>query len=205
MGRSVQTPPRSSHWLAKLIIPKLILVVIVAALLAAGWLSMRSYYENKYKTTKLGFEDIGELATQECRTTQVNATAAAQEIFGVQIPFTQSRYIYSYDVVLKAGYDFSAITWEVNDTTITVHLPEAQVLSCELDLDSFQVYYEKESVFRPITLEETNQDMTNLKANAQNDAIANGLLDNARDNAETLLTAFFAQAYDLDEYTLNFV
>ena len=47
--------------------------------------------------------------------------------------------------------------------------------------------------------------MTNLKANAQNDAIDNGLLDNARDNAETLLTAFFAQAYDLDEYTLNFV
>lgn len=204
MEHSVKDKPKS-HWLAKLIVPKLILVVIVAALLAAGWLSMRSYYENKFKTTKLGFEDIGELATQECRTTQVNATKAAQEIFGVQIPFTQSQYIYSYDVTVKAGYDFSAITWEVSDSTITVHLPEAQVLSCELDLDSFQVYYEKESVFRPITLEETNQDMTTLKQNAQNDAIANGLLDNARENAETLLTAFFAQAYDLSEYTLNFV
>lgn len=203
MESPVKDKPKS-HWLAKLLIPKVILVVIVAALLAAGWLSMRSYYENKYKTTKLGFEDIGELATQECRTTQVNATKAAQEIFGVQIPFTQSQYIYSYDVTIKAGYDFSAITWDVQGTTITVHLPEAQVLSCELDLDSFQVYYEKESVFRPITLEETNQDMTNLKANAQNDAIANGLLDNARENAETLLTAFFAQAYDLNEYTLTF-
>lgn len=203
MESPVKDKPKS-HWLAKLLVPKMILLVIVAALLAAGWLSMRSYYENKYKTTKLGFEDIGELATQECRTTQVNATKAAQEIFGVQIPFTQSQYIYSYDVTIKAGYDFSAITWDVQGTTITVHLPEAQVLSCELDLDSFQVYYEKESVFRPITLEETNQDMTNLKANAQNDAIANGLLDNARENAETLLTAFFAQAYDLNEYTLTF-
>ena len=204
MGHSVETPPRSSHWLAKLLIPKMIVLVIVAALLAAGWLSMRSYYENKYKTTKLGFEDIGEFATQECRTTQVNSTTAAREVFGVQIPFTQSRYIYSYDVVLKAGYDFSAITWEVEDTAITVHLPEPQVLSCELDLDSFQVYYENESAFRHISMEENNQALTDLKTNAQNDAIANGLLDNARDNAETLLTAFFGQAYDLDEYTLTF-
>lgn len=204
MGHSVETPPRSSHWLAKLLIPKMIVLVIVAALLAAGWLSMRNYYENKYKTTKLGFEDIGEFATQECRTTQVNSTTAAREVFGVQIPFTQSRYIYSYDVVLKAGYDFSAITWEVEDSTITVHLPEPQVLSCELDLDSFQVYYENESAFRHISMEENNQALTDLKANAEQDAIANGLMDNARDNAETLLTAFFGQAYDLDEYTLTF-
>lgn len=204
MAHSVETPPRSSHWLAKLLIPKLIVGCVILALFAAGMLSMRSYYETKFKTTKLGFEDIGELATQECRTTQVNSTTAARELFGVQIPFTQSRYIYSYDVVLKAGYDFSAVTWEVTDTAITVHLPEARVLSCELDLDSFQVYYENESVFRHITMEENNQAMADLKTNAQNDAIANGLLNNARDNAETILTAFFAQAYDLSEYTLTF-
>ena len=203
MESPVKDKPKS-HWLAKLLIPKIIVGCVLVALLAAGWLSMRNYYENKYKTTKLGFEDIGEFATQECRTTQVNSTTAAREIFGVQIPFTQSRYIYSYDVVIKAGYDFSAITWDVEDTTITVHLPDPQVLSCELDLDSFQVYYENESAFRHITMEENNQALTDLKTNAQSDAIANGLMDNARENAETLLTAFFAQAYDLDEYTLNF-
>lgn len=199
-----ETTRRGGHWLAKLLVPKLILAVIVVALLAAGWLSMKNYYENQNKTTKLGFEDIGEFATQECRSTQVSSTTAAREVFGVQIPFTQSRYIYSYDVVTKAGYDFSAITWDVQDTAITVHMPEPQVLSCELDLDSFQVYYENESAFRHITMEENNQALTSLKQQAEDDAIANGLLDNARDNAEVLLTAFFAQAYDLDEYTLTF-
>ena len=62
-----ETTRRGGHWLAKLLVPKLILAVIVVALLAAGWLSMKNYYENQNKTTKLGFEDIGEFATQECR------------------------------------------------------------------------------------------------------------------------------------------
>ena len=40
---------------------------------------------------------------------------------------------------------------------------------------------------------------------AEEDAISNGLLDNARANAELVLTGFFAGAYDLEEYTITFV
>ena len=40
--------------------------------------------------------------------------------------------------------------------------------------------------------------------NAEETAIANGLLENARSNAETILKGFFTKAYDLDKYTLTF-
>ena len=36
------------------------------------------------------------------------------------------------------------------------------------------------------------------------DAIANGILDSARTNGETILRSFFANAYDLDQYELIF-
>ncbi|MCD7837907.1 MAG: DUF4230 domain-containing protein, partial [Clostridiales bacterium] len=103
---------------------------------------------------EIGFEDIGELVTQSAYCKEINTTNSAKNLFGFTLPFTQSTYIYSYGVEVKAGYDFSAITWSVEDTTIEVTLPEAKVLSCELDLDSFQVYYETESAFNHITLEE---------------------------------------------------
>lgn len=63
-------------------------------------------------------------------------------------------------------------------------------MSNELDMDSFKVYHEEESVFSKITLEENNDAVKKMKLNAQENAIANGLLENARSNAETMLTGF---------------
>ena len=70
----------------------LLLLVIVG-------LGIRSVVLSESKSTKLGFENIGELATQTAYCTSVNVTEGSRELFGVTIPFTQSKYIYSYDIV----------------------------------------------------------------------------------------------------------
>lgn len=84
-------------------------------------------------------------------------------------------------------------------------LPEAKILSSEVDQDSLKVYHEDESIFRQISLEENNEAVAKLRETAENDAIENGLLDNARENAETILTSFFAGVYDMDEYKIVFM
>lgn len=66
------------------------------------------------------------------------------------------------------------------------------------------MYHEEESIFSPITLDESNEALENLKKTAQDDAIANGLFENARSNAETILTGFFGNVYDLDKYEIVF-
>lgn len=191
-------------FLAKFLTKKVLgglIAVFCVALIGVG---IGSYLSSKNQTTQLSFADIGELATQAAYCTQVNVTEASRELFGVTIPFTQSKSIYSYDVVIKAGLDFGDIQWEVQENTITVRLPEIRILSSEIDLDSFQLYHESESIFRPITLEENNEAMVALKETAQESAVANGLLEEARANAETILTGFFAQEYDLETYSLEF-
>ena len=79
-----------------------------------------------------------------------------------------------------------------------------KILSSELDRDSFKLYHEKESVFNQITMTETNEAIKNLQKAAEEDAVANGLLENARTNAETILTSFFDNKYDLDKYVIVF-
>lgn len=180
---------------------KLALLIVIVAAIGVG---VRVINVSESKTTKIGFEDIGEMATQSAYCTEVNVTEDAKELYGMRIPFTQSKYIYSYDIVIKAGYDFNEIEWKEKNKTIEVKLPEAKVLSNELDMDSFKVYHEKESIFSKITLEENNDAVKKMKLNAQENAIANGLLENARSNAETMLTGFFADEYDLDEYKIVF-
>lgn len=181
----------------------LLVLVVVLAITVVG-LGFKVSHTTESKTTKLGFEDIGEFATQSAYCTEISSTTNARKLFGHNLPFTQSNIVFSYDVVIKAGYDFSAITWDVKDTTITVKLPEVKVLSCEVKEDSFKKYVEDESIFTPFTLDDNNNAMKALKETAQTDAIANGLYENARSNAETMLTTFFSSAYDMDQYTIEF-
>lgn len=188
------------YWLSKTAV-KIILVIIVLLVIALG---VGKYFMTESKTAKIGFEDIGELATQSAYCTEVNVTEAARELFGVEIPFTESKYIYSYDIVIKAGFNFEEIEWELNDYRIEVKLPETKILSSEINLDSFKLYHEDESIFRQITMDENNEALKSMQENAEKDAVANGLLDNARANAETILTGFFAGAYDMDEYEIVF-
>ena len=176
----------------------LLLLVIVG-------LGIRSVVLSESKSTKLGFENIGELVTQTAYCTSVNVTEGSRELFGVTIPFTQSKYIYSYDIVIKAGFDFTEIEWEIKDTAITVRLPEAKILSSELKWDSFKLYHEDESIFKQIKMEENNEALKNLVQNAETNAVANGLLDNARSNAETILRSFFGNVYNLEEYEIRFI
>lgn len=183
---------------------KLMVSIIIVLAITGIIIGLQKFVFSDSKITKIGFEDIGELATQSVYCTEVNVTDASRKLFGVDIPFIRSKYIYSYDIVIKAGYDFEEIEWEADGTTIKVKLPEARVLSSDIDMDSFKLYHEDESVFRQITMTENNDAIKTMKEKAEKDSIAKGLLDNARSNAETILTGFFANAYDLKEYEIVF-
>lgn len=192
------------QFIKKYLANKIFFGILIAAALAAVAFGVGKSITSDAKTTKIGFENLGELATQAAYCTEVNVTEASRDLFGVTIPFTRSKYVYSYDVVIKAGFDFGKIEWSVNETTIEVKLPEVMILSSELDMDSFKLYHEEESIFRPITLAENNDAMANLIQSAEENAKANGLLDNALTNAKTILTGFFANAYDLKKYEIKF-
>ena len=96
------------------------------------------------------------------------------------------------------------IPWTRRAGTIRVQLPPPRVLSSEIDLDSFQLYHEEESIFRKITLEENNAALVQLQQEAEETAVANGLLEQAGGERRVILTGFFEQAYDLEEYDLIF-
>lgn len=184
---------------------KTIIGAVIILVIAVAAIGLREINQFESKTTKIGFEDIGELVTQSAYCTEINVTEDSRKLFGLTIPFTQSKYIYSYDVIIKAGLDFKKIEWSEKDNRIEVRLPEVKILSNEIDMDSFKVYHEDESIFAKITLSENNEAMKNLKQTAEKNAIANGLLENAISNAKTLLIEFFGNVYNLEEYEITFI
>ena len=156
-----------------------------------------------------GLSDIGELATEEYYFTQVetyDSTKSAQ-LFNVtfDLPLTRTKFIYSYDGVIKACVDFAEIKVEKDDLKrlITVTLPKSHILSSEIDFDSFELYDEQTSIFNPVSVKDVNDTNKAMVQTAEKDALAKGLLDRADKNAETLVKNFLRGGYDVREYAVR--
>lgn len=180
------------------------LILVIALAVTVAVLAYKVTHKTESKAISLGFQDIGELATQSAYCTEVSKNDNDKKWFGHSLPFTKTKVIYSYDFIIKAGYDFNAITWDVNGTNITVKLPQVKIISNEPQPDSFKVYLEDESVFTPFTVTDNNNAIKKLQTDVQEKAISNGLYENARKNAEALITAFFARDYDMSQYHIEF-
>ena len=203
----------SRNKLQKVLDIKFIIAVIIIILLCAVLVYTRKEAKSNYvsdeKITEIGFENIGELATQSVTTTTVRVETKDLKLFNVSIPLTQSKYIYTYNTTIKAGINFSEVKWQLGDTDDTSHniyvdIPEVKTLSADIDLDSFKVLHEENNIFSPITLTEHNDSLIQLRENALSDAINSGLYDRALDNAKTILTSFISQVYPSNEYNIIF-
>ena len=203
----------SRNKLQKVLDIKFIIAVIIIILLCAVLVYTRKEAKSNYvsdeKITEIGFENIGELATQSVTTTTVRVETKDLKLFNVSIPLTQSKYIYTYNTTIKAGINFSDVKWQLGDTDDTSHniyvdIPEVKTLSADIDLDSFKVLHEENNIFSPITLTEHNDSLIQLRENALSDAINSGLYDRALDNAKTILTSFIRQVYPSNEYNIIF-
>lgn len=175
------------------------IIILLCALVLYSFISL-GFHTNKFigsNTTYLDLHSIGELATQAGYYTNVEVIEESKKVWKVTLPFTSSKYIFSYDGVIKAGIDFAQVDWHVNELThtITVNLPESRILSNEIDTNSLYVYDESRSVFSPLTIENVNESLNAMRQKSEEKAIFNGILDEATHNAKTLIKGFLSGSF----------
>lgn len=83
-------------------------------------------------------------------------------------------------------------------------MPKPKILSSEIKEDSCKVYVEAKSCFTPLTVEKMGKARIRMKEVAEKNAIANGLYENATENAKKLLKNFVGELYNLEEYQIKF-
>lgn len=190
----------STKLVRRIILGGLLLVIILSIL---GIYSLTTITR---RTIDFRLKDIGELATQAGYFKSVQIISGVRQLFGVEIPLTRNKFIYSYDGVIKAGIDFEAVEVKADEQarTVRVKLPEAKVLSIEVDENSFEVFDETNNIFNPIKISNMNVSLIELKEQVRETALKNGLLENTRKNAETLITGFLAGVYGTKEYSIIF-
>jgi len=151
-------------------------------------------------------QGIGELATVEYLYTDV-AHYTSSELFGLDMPFEVKSFIIRWDGSIKAGVDITAVTVRLDalKKEIIVSLPPAEILSHETDPDSYETLDENNNTFNPISIEDMRTVDAEGQAAIEQRAIDNGLLENAMENAKSVIRQLItANPTAKDSYTVVF-
>lgn len=145
--------------------------------------------------------EISELAVLNYRYTNMAQFENGSDFYGVRLPFTTKRFILTYDGEIKAGVDLEKALVEVEERTVSVRLPEAEILSHEMDEESVEIFDERASIFNSFTVEDFTAFQAEQKAAMEQKALESGLLEEAaskaRTNVRLLLSAALPEGYAL--------
>ena len=148
---------------------------------------------------------IQELALVKHNYTGVISYKDYMKFLNINIPLTDKYFLLKYNGYLKAGVDFSCVKIDVqNDSTIHVSIPKPKILDTVIDEKSVEVFNESENAFNPIKISDYNEALTREKNNMIKDAIDQGILSDATEQAKIVLRTMleemgFSQIYITEE------
>ncbi|MDY3239121.1 MAG: DUF4230 domain-containing protein [Anaerovoracaceae bacterium] len=168
-------------------------ILIGAALLGGGWLLGKTSGGGSRENVEISaivlqnkISAMSELAVVTYTYTELGQYESSKEFYGVKMPFTTNRFLLTYDGVIKAGIDMTEVKVDVDQgvKTVTVTLPQAEILSHEIDEDSVKIYDEKTSIFNAFTIEDYTSFYADQKKTVEKKARDKGLLTEAQTQAE---------------------
>lgn len=158
------------------------------------------------ETVESSLKEAKELTTLKYNYKNVASYENSQEFHGITLPFTTKKFLYTYQGEINAGVDLDKARVDVNEASkiINVTLPQASILSHDIDENSVMVYDEKNSIFNPLKLEDYSDFRKEEEAKVEKEAIDKGLLEEAKEKSEKAVK----EILDINpiiskEYTIN--
>ena len=176
---------------------RIIVLALIAVIVVSGAIFFRSgLLGNQERFTSQGVIDqvkaISELNTVEMYFSEIIDFKDALTIRELKIPFTEKSFIFTVKARVKAGTDLSGLREEdvvLEENKLTLRLPEPEVTSKEIL--SYQAYSEKDGLFNEVTNEDTLKALELFTEDLEKQALENGILDKARENAEKAIEDLF--------------
>ena len=148
---------------------------------------------------------VSELATLEYHYTNMGKFENQVDFYGWKVPLTKKSFIVAYDGVIKAGVDAAAIEADVRGRQVTVTLPQAQILSHEIDDESLEIFDESQFIFNPMQISDYTGFTRDQRGKIEARAIENGLLAEAQAKAADAVEQLLRLAPGMEEYEIKIV
>lgn len=134
----------------------------------------------------------------------VDKSTDNNELFGFAIPGTGNSFWYRYVGTLKAGVNLKSATFETEGGVVRITLPYPYIISNTPDMEKSGVLEENNNILNPIHIKDVDAFRAECVSIAEQEAVAGGLLEEAKAEAEKNITQIFYAAFG-DRYDVEFV
>ena len=110
-----------------------------------------------------------------------------------------------YEAEIDAGFELENVNIEVNDDSVVVTVPEAKILSVNIDPDSLEFYDNQVSLIKTDRKEATKQALQEAQKDAEEHASSKGILDAANKRAEVIFKGILEGGVGNREIIVNVV
>ena len=173
--------------------------------------SKKPVFEKEVTVDSIALKELllpsSDLVSMKYTYTDVAVYENSKKAFGVKIPLTTDKVIFTYSGIVSAGINLSDVTFDINDTnkTINITLPSPQFMSHEMDETSFKFYDAKNSIFTETKLEDYTSLMSELKSQKEeqlrNDA---DYFASVSENAQNVIKDLLNVAEATSDYEIVF-
>ncbi|EGC84114.1 DUF4230 domain-containing protein [Anaerococcus hydrogenalis] len=179
------------------------ILLITTILFGAKYFSAKNENKIDNKLIQNRIESAKELTTLKYSYTNMGQFENSSKIYGYDLPFTQKKFIVSYDGMISYGVDLEKMDVKVSGKNINIKLPKSKVLSHEIYEDSLKIFDQKTSIFNPIKLEDYNDFSKKQKKSIEKSAEEKGILKEADKKCEKAIKDIINIDKSLDDYTIN--
>lgn len=184
----------------------LIYIAIISVLLGGSLFGIKRIFESQQKVLNLGLENVNELVTQTCHTIVLEDSKESKYFFDLfEIPFTESRQIFSYDFDVDVSINFSKVEIESIDDKkeeIKIKMPHSKIYKIVVLPETFKSYLDTDGLFSRIDLTEHNEALNKMEELAKEQCLKSNLLESADENAERLLEAMIKSEKKYKNYNI---
>lgn len=146
---------------------------------------------------------VKELVTTEYHYKNMGSFQNQNTFYGLNLPFTEKKFIISYEGLIKVGVDLNNTKVSISDNNIDIIIPSSKIISHEIDEDSIKIFDEKTSIFNPIKVEDYASFSSDQKSKVEKDALSKGLIKEANEKSIKSIKEIINLDPNLLDYNLN--
>ncbi|WP_308749593.1 DUF4230 domain-containing protein [uncultured Anaerococcus sp.] len=149
---------------------------------------------------------VKELTTLKYKYTNVGSFENQQEFYGMKLPFTQKKFIISYDGEVNAGINLEEAKVSLNeaDKKINIQIPHAVILNHVIDEDSLTIFDEKNSIFNQLEVKDFSDFRKDEMKKIEKELEEKGFLQEADEKTKEAIVEILKINPLLEAYTIEF-
>ena len=187
------------------------LLALIVIVFASYFFGMKNkLFDSKTKVSsdiiKNQILSVKELTTLKYKYTNVGSFENQQEFYGMKLPFTQKKFIISYDGEVNAGINLEEAKVSLNeaDKKINIQIPHAEILNHVIDEDSLTIFDEKNSIFNQLEVKDFSDFRKDEMKKVEKELEEKGFLEEADEKTKEAIVEILKINPLLEEYTIEF-